>query len=67
MKSAFIVLLALIVPLSALSQSNRDQCRTCHEALGDTPSELFKHDIHAEKGIGCTGCHGGDASQEEID
>lgn len=44
-----------------------DQCLTCHEALGDKPSSLFRHDIHFSKGISCAGCHGGNASAEEME
>ena len=44
-----------------------DECRTCHELLGDKPSTLFKHDIHAKKGITCAGCHGGNPSAAEMD
>ncbi len=39
----------------------------CHETLGDKPSELFKHDVHFQKGVSCAGCHGGDASAEEME
>ena len=45
----------------------QDQCRTCHEAIGDTPSTLFKRDIHLGKGISCADCHGGDARKEEME
>ena len=44
-----------------------DQCLTCHEALGDKPSALFKNDIHFKKGISCAGCHGGDATKDDME
>ena len=44
-----------------------DQCRTCHELLEDKPSALFKHDIHAKKGITCAGCHGGNAATDDME
>jgi len=44
-----------------------DQCRTCHEALGDKPSTLFKRDIHSQKGVSCADCHGGVASAEDME
>jgi predicted CXXCH cytochrome family protein len=50
--------------LPALAQN---QCVTCHEALGDKPSELFQHDVHARKGITCADCHGGNPNAEEMD
>lgn len=45
----------------------QDQCYTCHEALGDKPSELFKRDVHFRKGITCADCHGGNSKTEEMD
>jgi predicted CXXCH cytochrome family protein len=44
-----------------------DQCYTCHSALEDKESKLFKEDIHFKKGISCSGCHGGDKSSEDND
>lgn len=44
-----------------------DQCRTCHEAMGDKPSSLFAHDIHNRKGIGCADCHGGNPAQDDME
>jgi predicted CXXCH cytochrome family protein len=44
-----------------------DQCRTCHEALGDKPSAQFKHDIHFSKGISCADCHGGNRNVEDME
>jgi len=53
--------------LAAASAQVEDQCLTCHETLGDKPSELFKHDIHFKKGISCTGCHGGDSTSDDME
>ena len=44
-----------------------DQCLTCHAAIGDNPSTLFKHDIHFRKGISCADCHGGNPREEDQD
>lgn len=44
-----------------------DNCLACHEASGDKPSALFRNDVHFKKGITCAGCHGGDATQEEME
>jgi predicted CXXCH cytochrome family protein len=44
-----------------------DKCLTCHEATGDKPSSLFRHDVHFAKGISCAGCHGGNASAEDME
>lgn len=44
-----------------------DQCMTCHEMLGDKPSQLFKHDVHRAKGISCAACHGGNERSEDME
>ena len=44
-----------------------DQCLKCHEAIGDNPSTLFKHDIHFRKGVSCADCHGGNPNLEDQD
>ena len=45
----------------------KDHCIECHQTTGDKPSELFKHDIHYQKGVSCTGCHGGNANAEDME
>jgi len=44
-----------------------DRCLECHLTAGDKPSELFKHDIHSQKGITCAACHGGNANAEDME
>jgi predicted CXXCH cytochrome family protein len=44
-----------------------DQCLTCHEALADKASTLFKRDIHHAKGISCAGCHGGNEASDDME
>lgn len=44
-----------------------DGCLTCHQSLGDKPSAHFKRDIHHLRGITCAGCHGGDASTDDME
>ncbi len=63
----FRLVLALVAigPALAVASPPTDQCLECHRALGDTPSQLYAHDIHARHGIGCAGCHGGDASSDD--
>ena len=48
-------------------EGRKDQCITCHETLGDKESSLFKHDIHASKGVSCADCHGGNRHEEEME
>ena len=44
-----------------------DQCVTCHEAMEDAPSKMFKHDVHGAKGLSCADCHGGNPKSEDPD
>lgn len=59
------------VCLLCLAASNAapatDKCFECHSSLGDTPSKEFRVDIHHLKGIPCAGCHGGNASSDDMD
>jgi hypothetical protein len=54
----------LFWPAVGSAQQQGDSCSTCHLALGverlTKPVQLFKADIHAAKGFGCSSCHGGD-------
>jgi nitrate/TMAO reductase-like tetraheme cytochrome c subunit len=51
------------------AQPPPNSCIKCHSALEDErlskPTKLFDHDIHKEKGLTCTDCHGGDATQDD--
>lgn len=42
-------------------------CVTCHQDLDESLGRQMEGDIHLEKGLGCTGCHGGDPSQADQD
>ena len=44
-----------------------DGCLTCHQGLGDRPSALFAHDVHASRGVTCAGCHGGNAETDDME
>ena len=55
------------VGVSAQTALAADKCLECHGTVGDKPSSLFTRDIHHLKGISCTGCHGGDASAEDME
>jgi predicted CXXCH cytochrome family protein len=49
---------------------NKNSCLDCHsnlpEPLGVT-EEKFSHDIHAQKGLTCASCHGGDPTSDDPD
>jgi len=44
-----------------------DQCFKCHLDMDDAKASLYKTDIHHLKGISCSGCHGGDATSDDMD
>jgi predicted CXXCH cytochrome family protein len=46
-----------------------DTCVLCHAELPEplnTPVEAMRHDIHAQKGLTCVDCHGGDATAMDM-
>lgn len=51
------------------AQPAPNSCIKCHSILPDErlskPAQLFEHDIHKEKGLTCTDCHGGDATKDD--
>lgn len=59
----FSLLLLFIISVPFAAQAKENGCVQCHESmngrLGDPPV-LWKKSIHAENGIFCNGCHGGD-------
>jgi hypothetical protein len=60
--SALLLVIALPVPLQAMSQEEI-VCIRCHGGLAGrlgAPVKLWKGSIHAENGIACNNCHGGD-------
>lgn len=65
-------LIAGIFMLGALSLSAQavNSCLDCHSALAGnlqvTPDK-FSQDIHGQKGLTCTSCHGGDSSSYDPD
>jgi len=52
--------------LHGKAPESSDQCFVCHEQLGGV-ADLFKKDIHFQKGISCSGCHGGDSKTDDMD
>ena len=48
----------------------RNSCLDCHSALPDplgVSQEKFSQDIHAQKGLTCASCHGGDPTSDDPD
>lgn len=59
---------ALLAPVLAFGQKN--SCIECHSQLDEelkAPAAALASDIHAEFGLSCKDCHGGDPSQDDVD
>lgn len=60
---------AMVMLLGRAGQADtRNSCLDCHSALPDdlgVTAEKFSQDIHAQKGLACVSCHGGDASSDD--
>ena len=55
---------------NSLLFSQESSCYKCHLELGDKPgqpAQLFQVDIHREKGLDCSDCHGGNPRAEDIE
>ena len=61
-------LFSLLAFLPAAHAQVKSTCLDCHSAL-DPPlqvtPEQFAQDIHAQKGLNCASCHGGDPTSED--
>ena len=68
-RSAWPFLVALLAMGVALAEQP-NSCLECHSAL-DPPQQVteahFAQDIHAQKGLTCASCHGGDPSKNDMD
>ena len=60
----------LMLWAAVASGQTKNSCLECHsnlpEPLGIT-QEKFSHDIHAQKGLTCASCHGGDPTSDDPD
>ncbi len=69
----------LLVSAAALAQVKEEPageqpvakstCLICHANLGGrltAPTQPFPHDVHAEKGLTCASCHGGDPTSMDV-
>lgn len=61
-----LLLACLHAPPACLAAGEADNtCVLCHSALPEplnAPVEAMQHDVHAQKGLTCVDCHGGDAT-----
>jgi len=60
-----VILFLLLISNSI--QGQNDKCFICHESIGDNASVLFKKDIHFQKNISCSGCHGGNNQSDDME
>jgi hypothetical protein len=47
-----------------------NSCISCHQELGGTHEQItadWLESVHAQQGVGCVSCHGGDPTQEEAE
>ncbi len=69
----FLILFVLINGIVILGLSNLvaqtnpkdDQCVVCHQENELMPEGFNEYDVHFQKGISCTGCHGGDSTSDD--
>jgi len=66
-KNILIAVLFLTIYSNLLIAQTTDQCFKCHSDMDDAKASLYKTDIHHSKGISCSGCHGGDATSDDMD
>jgi len=60
----------LLVAASYASGQSKNSCLECHSALPEplgVSQEKFSEDIHAQKGLTCVSCHGGDPTSDDPD
>ncbi len=66
-----LLLPAAILCLCTLAfAQTKNSCLDCHSALPDplgVTQEKFSQDIHAQKGLTCASCHGGDPASDDPD
>jgi len=60
----------LFYPAMTTGQEERelpegDQCIVCHMDSEAMPEGFLNADVHMQKGLSCSGCHGGDPTQED--
>jgi len=66
-----LIIAALLYADTSWGVAKPDSCLECHQAiegLAQGPAALFETDIHAQRGLNCADCHGGDptATEQEL-
>jgi len=60
----------LVLAVSLGHAQAKNSCLDCHSTLPDpylVSQEKFSQDIHAQKGLTCASCHGGDPTSDDAD
>lgn len=69
--SSHAALVGFVLLTACLSYGQgHNSCVDCHAALPEplgVAQEKFSEDIHAQKGLSCVSCHGGDATRDDPD
>jgi len=68
-RNSIVALIAVLMVLPVWSYAADDNCLTCHKDFedGTGPSHLIAKDIHVQKGLSCSDCHGGDPVLNDMD
>jgi len=75
-RKQYIFLITLTISLNSnlaifaedkISMEKEDHCISCHIEDEVLPENFKDYDIHNQSGLGCSGCHGGDAAKEDMD
>jgi hypothetical protein len=62
------LLLWLVCAASLAAAQSKNSCLECHSGLPEplgVSTETFAQSVHAQKGLGCVACHGGDATSDD--
>ncbi len=66
----WLILCFFILANLLFSQSQKNTCLDCHLQLEEklaAPAQAFKLDIHSNKGLVCSDCHGGNPEKEDLE
>ena len=70
LRTSLFVFSILLLTVPTLDAQTKNSCLDCHSKL-DPPlgveEEQFSSSIHAQKGMNCTICHGGDPSSDDME
>ena len=65
-----LIVLALVLaapPAVQTQPASTDNCYICHMDAESPEAMKFQHDIHYQRGVGCSDCHGGDPTTDDQD